>query len=38
MDALIVLGFFFGVQPLILWILGNYSIHVSKVENDEEEL
>lgn len=38
MDALIILGFFFGIQPMIFWILANYSIEISKVENKEEEL
>jgi hypothetical protein len=37
MDALIILGFFFGLQPMIFWILMNYSIEISRVENEEEE-
>lgn len=37
MDALIILGFFFGIQPMIFWILANYSIEISKVESKKEE-
>lgn len=38
MDAFIIIGFFFGIQPMIFWILANYSIEISKVENKEEDL
>jgi hypothetical protein len=37
MDAIIILGFFFGLQPLILYIIANYSIEISKVESKKEE-
>jgi len=37
MDALIILGFFFGIQPLVFYVLANYSIEINKIEDEKEE-
>ena len=36
MDAFLILGFFFGLQPLAIYLIANYSIEISKVENKKE--
>jgi len=37
MDAIIILGFFFGVQPMIFWILANYTIEISRTNYDDDQ-
>ena len=37
MDSLIILGFFFGLQPMALYLIANYTIEISKVENKEDD-
>lgn len=37
MTELLIFGYFLGLQPLAIYLIANYSIEISKVENKEED-